>query len=90
MGGRIMLTAGVNALSDATKAALITKVRAFDGFGSRNDTIGEHKFINIEHEGIQYFGVIDYFAPDLCHVSNDPSDTTRTARVLTIMRADEC
>ena len=88
-GGKVMLTAGVNALSDADKAAVLAKVRAFDAFDADNDPHGEHDFAVIEHDGERYFAKLDYYAPDLRHGSEDPADPSQTIRVLTVMRADE-
>jgi Protein of unknown function (DUF3768) len=88
-GGRVLLTSGVNALSDADKAALLDKVRTFDDFNRDNDPHGEHDFVDIEHDGEKYFAKLDYYAADMEGGSEDPSDPSKTVRVLTIMRADE-
>ena len=88
-GGQVMLTAGVNALSEDEKDAILSKVRAFADFNSDNDPHGEHDFVSFEHEGIKYFAKMDYYASDMQHGSEDPSDPLQTVRVLTIMRADE-
>ena len=89
VGGRVMLTAGVNALSDRDKAAVLAKVRTFDAFNGDNDPHGEHDFVRFDHDGVKYFGKLDYYAPDMQAGSEDPADPAQTARVLTIMRADE-
>lgn len=88
-GGKVMLTQGVNELSDQDKAAVLAKVRGFDGFEPGNDPHGEHDFVSIEHGGTKYFGKIDYYTRDLARGSEDPADPAQTVRVLTIMRADE-
>ena len=88
-GGKVMLTVGVNSLSDGDKAAVLAKVRAFDKFDSDNDPHCEHDFVAVEHDGVKYFGKIDYYAPDLQSGSEDPADPSQTTRVLTVMRADE-
>ena len=88
-GGRIMLTAGVDVLPEADKAAVLAKVRTFDAFNGDNDPHGEHDFVSFEHEGVKYFAKMDYYAPDMCHGSEDPADPSKTVRVLTVMRADE-
>jgi hypothetical protein len=88
-GGRVMMTAGVNALPDADKATVLAKVRNHGLFDRGNDPFGEHDFVAFEHDGERYFAKIDYYAPDMRHGSEDPSDPSETVRVLTIMRADE-
>lgn len=89
VGGRVMLTTGVNALSEDDQAAVLTKVRTFEGFDSDNDPYGEHDFVSVEHSGTRYFAKIDYYEPDLRHGSDDPADPSKTVRVMTIMRTDE-
>ena len=84
-----MLTAGVNALSDSVKAEVLSKVRTFTEFNGDNDPHGEHDFVSFEHDGEKYFGKIDYYSPNMQAGSEDPADPMKTARVLTIMRADE-
>ena len=89
VGGQVLMTAGVNALADEAKAAVLSKVRTFTAFSGDNDPHGEHDFVSFEHDGETYFAKIDYYAPDMQGGSEDPSDPQKTARVLTIMRADE-
>ena len=88
-GGRVMLTAGVDALADSVKAEVLSKVQTFAEFNGDNDPHGEHDFVSFEHEGEKYFGKIDYYAPDMQHGSEDPANPQKTTRVLTIMRASE-
>src|SRR5262249_19965309 len=88
-GGRGVMTDGVNALSDDDKATVLRKGRTFENFTTDNDPHGEHDFGNFEHDGVQYFFKIDYYAPDMESGSEDPTDPQKTVRVLTIMRADE-
>ncbi len=88
-GGRVMLTARVNALDEPDKAAILKKVRTFTGFDNGNDPHREHDFVSIMRSGKRYFAKLDYYALDMQRGSEDPSDPTQTVRVLTIMRADE-
>ena len=88
-GGRVVLTAGVDALPDVEKAAVLAKVRTFETFNGDNDPHGEHDFVSFEHEAVKYFAKMDYYASDMEHGSEDPSDPSQTVRVLTVMRADE-
>jgi hypothetical protein len=89
IGGQVMMTAGVNALPDTVKAAVLTKVRIFDAFNGDNDPHGEHDFVSFDHDGTKYFAKMDYYDPDMCHGSEEPADASKTVRVLTVMRADE-
>ena len=88
-GGKVMLTAGVNALDGSTKARVLQAVQAFDDFDEDNDPHQEHDFISVVVAGESYFAKIDYYAPDMEHGSEDPSDPSQTTRVLTIMLAAE-
>jgi len=88
-GGQVLLTAGVAALSDQTKANVLELVRTFAGFNGDNDPHGEHDLFSFDHDGERYFGKIDYYAPDMQHGSEDPADPAKTIRVLTIMHASE-
>src|SRR5947207_1878522 len=88
LGGRVLLSAGVAALDNAGKAAVLEKVRTFSGFNHDNDPHHEHDFACVDYDGEHYFAKIDYYTPDLTAGSEDPSDPTQTTRVLTIMKAD--
>ena len=88
-GGRVLLTAGVDALPATEKAAVISKIRTFADFNSDNDPHGEHDLATVVVDGQTYFAKIDYYAPDMQSGSEDPADPDKTVRVLTIMRADE-
>lgn len=89
IGGKVMLTQGVDGLADQDKAALLAKVQGFKDFDDGNDPHHEHDFAGIDHDGVSYFAKIDYYAKDMEHGSEDPADPDQTVRVLTIMRADE-
>ena len=88
-GGRVMLTAGVDALASAAKARVLQAIQAFEDFSEDNDPHGEHDFVSVEIAGETYFAKIDYYAPGLEHGSEDPSDPAQTIRVMTIMLALE-
>ena len=88
-GGKVMLTAEVNALDGSTKARVLQAVQAFDAFDEDNDPHQEHDFVSVEIDGEKYFAKVDYYAPDMEHGSEDPSDPSQTTRVLTIMLAAE-
>jgi hypothetical protein len=88
-GGKIMLTAGIDALPLEVKMPVIAKVMTFSEFTSDNDPHGEHDFGSFEIAERKFFFKIDYYDPRLEFGSDDPADPTKTTRVLTIMLAEE-
>ena len=86
---RVMLTRGVLACDPITVAELMNAVEDFDAFTPDNDPYAEHDFGAIKLEGITFFWKMDYWDSDLQMHSLDPSDTSVTIRVLTIMLAEE-
>ena len=89
VGGQIVMTQGVAELSLDKKARVVLAVQSFDKFTEDNDPHREHDFGSFDIEGETYFFQIDYYALDMDGGSEDPADPEKTARVLTIMRADE-
>ena len=86
-GCRVIITQGVQALDDVP--SVLDQVRRFDAFTPDNDPYEEHDFGSIHHAGQTVFWKIDYWDVDLTMHSPDLSDPAVTARVLTIMLADE-
>ena len=84
---RVIITAGVQALGNVD--AVLRQVRLFDAFTPDIDPYGEHDFGAIKYQGQTIFWKIDYYDLDLHMHSPDPSNETVTARVLTIMLAEE-
>lgn len=87
--GRRFLSPGIVALPPDDKAAIIVKVRTYDGFAPGNDLFGEHDFGAFDHAGMRIVWKIDYYDPAMERASEDPADLTKTCRVLTIMLAKE-
>jgi hypothetical protein len=87
--GEVVFTAGVAALRDYDRFALLDEVRCFEDFTPDNDPYGEHDFGCIDFRGERYFWKIDYYDTPMMAHSLDKSDPQLTRRVLTIMRADE-
>ena len=87
--GRVMLTAGVNALPSDVSATAIRNVAAFDAFDAANDPHGEHDFGSFDLAGDKFFWKIDYYDRNFEFGSDDPADTAKTSRVLTLMLAVE-
>ena len=89
LGGRTVLTQGVNELPLDVKANVLLMVQRFDNFTRDNDPYGEHDFGCFEFAGETFYWKIDYYNPDLQSGSEDPADPEKTTRVLTIMFAAE-
>jgi hypothetical protein len=88
-GGRIVMTRGVEALGPVVTGQLIEQLQTYDHFDEGNDPYGEHDFGAFELDGNKFFWKIDYYDPSLAFGSEDPSDPTKTTRVLTLMLAEE-
>jgi len=88
-GGRVVITAGVDALGIETVQRLLILLRTFEAFTPDNDPNGEHDFGAFEHDTQRFFWKIDYYDRALAFGSDDPSDPSQTVRVLTLMLADE-
>ena len=88
-GGKVLLTAGVNALPSDVKAMVIHRVTTFAEFSEENDPHQEHDFGNFSLAGRKFFWKIDYFDAEMEFGSEDPSDPSKTTRILTIMLVEE-
>ena len=89
VGGRVMLTAGINALPADDVAVILSRVRNFNNFTTANDPYEEHDFGSFDYKGQKIMFKIDYYDKSLCYLSNDPADPEQTVRVMTIMTASE-
>ena len=89
--GHVVCTSGVAALSPETQICVWGEVSSFDSFTENNDPHGEHDFGAFDADGVgKIFWKIDYYADKSCSFgSEDPSDTSKCFRVLTIMLASE-
>lgn len=89
IGGRVVITYGVDALSPEIKAAVLQQVRHYDRFDRENDPRGEHDFGNFKIAGERFFFKVDYYNLEMDGGSEDPADPAKTTRVLTVMKAEE-
>jgi hypothetical protein len=91
VAGRLVQTAGISALPPQIQSAIREKIERFSDFSPDNDPHGERDFgaFNIHGVPEKIFWKIDYYAPDLMHGSENPSDPRQTVRVLTIMLSSE-
>jgi hypothetical protein len=88
-GGRIVITAGIQALGTEGVAGVLAAVAGFDTFTADNDPYGEHDCAILTVDGVRVLFKIDYYDRSLTYHSPDPSDPTVTERVMTVMLASE-
>ncbi|WP_413207497.1 DUF3768 domain-containing protein [Rhodospirillum sp. A1_3_36] len=89
IGGQVMLTQGIQALGSRVVYDLIQAIQSYDDFTKDNDPHGEHDFGAFTAEGRKIFWKIDCYDEAMTVGSDDPTDPTKTTRVLTIMLAEE-
>jgi len=88
--GRVLLTPGIAELEDHHRIEVVTRVKEFKDFTTDNDPYGEHDFGSFKVDEVgTVFWKIDYYNRTLDGGSEDPADTSKTTRVLTIMLASE-
>ena len=88
-GGRVIITAGVTALDEDARIAVLKEVRTYSAFTSANDPYGEHDFGFFKTAEHEFFWKIDYYDPSLTRHSDDAADPSVTVRVLTLMLTEE-
>lgn len=87
--GQVVITQGIQALSEADIRAILQKVQQFDQFSEDNDPWGEHDFGAFDHDGQKIFWKMDCYNLDCIAGSENPANEAVTCRVLTIMLASE-
>ena len=88
-GGTLVLTAGIVALGRERQQIILDAIAAFDRFEPDNDPHGERDFGAVELAGERVFWKINCFDRSRARASPDPADASVTARVLTVMLAEE-
>ena len=89
IGGRVMITPGIQALGPDDVRHVLTAVARFDDFTEDNDPWGEHDCAVLTAAGRRIIFKHDYFDRELRWHSPDASDPAVTERVLTVMLAEE-
>lgn len=84
---KVIITQGVQSLNNLSR--VLEAVRNYRSFDESNDPYGEHDFGSFSIDGQLLFWKINYYDIDLQMASPDPTDPAATARVLTIMLAEE-
>lgn len=88
-GCRVVITQGIAELDDDAVQQILAAVRSYDSFTSANDPYEEHDFGSFLWGEAQVFWKFDYYDLDYSMHSPDPADETVTARVLTVLLAEE-
>jgi hypothetical protein len=88
-GGKVVMTASVDALPEIVRANALLEVTRFDAFTPDNDPHGEHDFGSFDLVGRKFFWKVDYYDANMEFGSEDPSDPSKTTRVLTLMLAED-
>ena len=89
IGGEVLLSAGIAAMSSEDKANIISMVQNFNDFTHSNDVYGEHDFLIIDYKGNKIFAKIDYYDLNYEFMSENPANPDITNRVLTILLSCE-
>jgi Protein of unknown function (DUF3768) len=89
IGGLAVITPVVAALGPDAVERIVKTIAVFDDFCHENDPYEEHDFGSFRVDGHTLIFKIDYFDSSLMHHSPDPSDSSLTERVITIMLAEE-
>ena len=89
IGGEVLLSAGIAAMSSEDKANIVSMVQNFNDFTPSNDVYGEHDFLSIDYKGNKIFAKIDYYDLNYEFMSENPANPDITNRVLTILLSCE-
>ena len=89
IGGRVILTQGINVKTPRDIARILAKVRNFNNFTKANDPYNEHDFGSFNYKGEKIYWKIDYYDKSYQFYSEDPSNPDITNRVMTVMLASE-
>lgn len=87
--GKLVMTAGVAARSDAFRAELIGALIAYDTSDTDSDPYGLHEMGVLEIEGEKVWFKFDLYDENFEYRSEAPTDPSRTRRVLTLLFPSE-
>ena len=89
IGGEVLLSAGIAAMSSEDKANIVSLVQNFNDFTEDNNVYGERDFGSFDYKDEKILWKIDYYDLNHKYMSEDPSTSDITNRVLTIMTVYE-
>ncbi len=87
--GKLVMTSGIAAQSDEFRAALIDALINFDAFDEDSDPYEMHEMGVLEIEGEKVWFKFDLYDENYEYGAEDPTDTKRTRRVLTLLLPSE-
>ena len=89
IGGQVLLTAGIAAMSSEDKSNIVSLVQNFDNFTPDNNPYSENDFGSFDYKDEKILWKIDYYDLNNQYMSENPANPNITNRVLTIMLAEE-
>ncbi len=89
IGGEVLLSAGISAMSSEDKANIISLVQNFNDFNEGNDPYKEHDCASFDYKGNKILWKIDYYDLNHEYMSENPANPDITNRVLTILLSCE-
>ena len=89
IGGQVLLTAGIAAMSSEDKANIISMVQNFNDFTEDNNVYGERDFGSFDYKGEKILWKIDYYDLNNQYHSENPANPDINNRILTIMTVFE-
>lgn len=87
--GKLVMTSGVAAESDAFRAAMFGALIAFEDFNEDADPYGCHEMGVLEIEGQTVWFKFDLYDENYEYGAETPTDPNRTRRVLTLLFPSE-
>ncbi|AXG70585.1 hypothetical protein KORDIASMS9_02825 [Kordia sp. SMS9] len=87
--GQYCITPGISEMPILEQFKITMAVRNFNNFNKDNDPYGEHDMGSFKHNAESIFWKIDCYDLNYEYGSEDPSDLSKTRRVLTVMCAHE-
>ena len=89
IGGEVLLSAGIAAMSSEDKANIVSLVQNFNDFTEDNDVYGERDFGSFDYKDEKILWKIDYYDLNNQYHSENPANPDITNRILTIMKVFE-
>ena len=89
IGGEVLLSAGITAMSSEDKANIISMVQNFNDFNDNNNPYAENDFGSFDYKDEKILWKIDYYDLNNQYHSENPANPDITNRILTIMKVFE-